>query len=123
MYAIIKTGGKQLKVSEGDVVSIERLKDAKKTVTFTPIFVSDADGNVITDTSKLKGAKVKANILGEERGPKLDIFKYKNKTGYRRRMGHRQTYTNIEVTGISLGAKKKAAKAKAKTAPAESEEA
>jgi large subunit ribosomal protein L21 len=119
MYAIIKTGGKQLKVSEGDVVSVERLKDAKKTVTFTPIFVSDDEGNVITDAKALKAAKVKANVLGEERGQKLDIFKYKNKTGYRRRMGHRQTYTSLEVTGISLGAKKPA-KAKA---PAKSEEA
>ena len=122
MYAIIKTGGKQLKVSEGDVVSVERLKDAKKTVTFTPIFVSDDDGNVITDPKVLKAAKVKANVLGEERGQKLDIFKYKNKTGYRRRMGHRQTYTSLEVTGISLGAKKPA-KAKAEKAPAKSEEA
>ncbi len=122
MYAIIKTGGKQLKVSEGDVVSVERLKDAKKTVTFTPIFVSDDEGNVITDTKALKAAKVKANVLGEERGQKLDIFKYKNKTGYRRRMGHRQTYTSLEVTGISLGAKKPA-KAKAEKAPAKSEEA
>jgi large subunit ribosomal protein L21 len=122
MYAIIKTGGKQLKVSEGDVVSVERLKDAKKTVTFTPIFVSDDGGNVITDPKTLKAAKVKANVLGEERGQKLDIFKYKNKTGYRRRMGHRQTYTSLEVTGISLGAKKPA-KAKPEKAAATSEEA
>ncbi len=111
MYAIIHTGGKQAKVSEGDVLSVELIKDTDK-VTYTPLLIVADDGTVIADPAKLKKASVTAEILGESAGPKIDIFKYKNKTGYRRRMGHRQKYTTIKVTGITTpGAKKKAAKA------------
>jgi len=111
MYAIITTGGKQAKVKEGDVIDIERLKDVGDEVVFTPIMVVDEDG-AVTDFKTLGGAKVTAKVLGENRGDKLDIFKYKNKTGYRRRMGHRQTYTRIEVTKIKAGESPKARKAK-----------
>ncbi len=111
MYAIIRAGGKQAKVSEGDVLSVELIKD-KDTVSYTPLLVVSDDGSVIADPAKLEKATVTAEILGESHGPKIDIFKYKNKTGYRRRMGHRQKYTTIKVTGIKApGAKKKAAKA------------
>jgi len=109
MYAIIRTGGKQAKVSEGDVLSIERIKDTNK-VSFTPLLVVSDDGSVISDPAKLKKATVTAEVLGESMGPKIDIFKYKNKTGYRRRKGHRQKYTTIKVTGIKTPGKKKAAK-------------
>jgi large subunit ribosomal protein L21 len=114
MYAIIRTGGKQSKVHEGDLIDVERLKDADDTVEFTPLLVVDADGNAISDRAQLREAKVRAKVLGEAQGPKVDIFKYKNKTGYRRRQGHRQKYTTLEVTAIELPAVKKT-----KAAPAE----
>ncbi len=118
MYAIIRAGGKQAKVHEGDVLSVERIKDTEK-VSYTPLLIVADDGSVISDPSKLKKATVTAEIVGDSHGPKIDIFKYKNKTGYRRRQGHRQTYTRIEITGISLpGAKK----SKAEVAPVESSE-
>ncbi len=118
MYAIIRAGGKQAKVSEGDVLSIERIKDTD-TVAFTPLLIVSDDGAVISDPKKLKKATVTAEIVGDSHGPKIDIFKYKNKTGYRRRMGHRQKYTTIRVTSIAAGAAKKkavASKAEKKTA-------
>ncbi len=107
MYAIIRTGGKQSKVHEGDVIDVERLKDADGTVEFTPLLVVDADGKAISDRAELREAKVHAKVLGQAAGPKVDIFKYKNKTGYRRRQGHRQKYTTLEVTAIELPSQKK----------------
>jgi len=110
MYAIIRTGGKQAKVEEGDVLDIERIK-ASDEVSFTPLLVVTEDGTVVSDRKKLGDAKVVAEVLGERRGEKIDVFKYKNKTGYRRHQGHRQTYTTIQVTKIEApGSKKKAAK-------------
>ncbi len=103
MYAIIDIGGKQAKVAPGDVLSVERLKDAGEAVSFTPLLVVDDDGTAITDKGRLSASTVTATVRGEERGPKVVIFKYKNKSGYRRRRGHRQTYTTVEVTGIDLG--------------------
>lgn len=111
MYAIIAAGGKQQKVSEGDVIDVERIK-ATGEVTFTPLLIVKDDGTVVSDRKALAKAKVTAEILGEHRGTKIDIFTYKNKTGNRRRMGHRQTYTTIKVTKITAAAAKKATKAK-----------
>ena len=104
MYAIIHTGGKQAKVSEGDVLDVERLRDAGDQVEFTPLLVVDGNGTTITDATVLAAATVTAKVLGEEKGPKLNMFKYKSKTGYRRRMGHRQTYTRLEVMSIDVDA-------------------
>ena len=124
MYAIIRTGGKQAKVQSGDVIEIERIKADDDKLTFEPLLVVDDDGNAVSDRSALAKASVTAKVLGEGAGPKVDIFKYKNKSGYRRRQGHRQKYTRIEITGIKLpaAAKKKAAAAKKKEEPAASEE-
>jgi len=124
MYAIIRTGGKQTKVQSGDVIDIEHVKSDEDKLTFEPLLVVDDDGNAVSDRSALAKASVTAKVLGESAGPKVDIFKYKNKSGYRRRQGHRQKYTRIEITGIKLpaAAKKKAAAAKKKEEPAVSEE-
>ena len=102
MYAIIRAGGKQAKVKAGDVIEIERVKDAADSLTFTPIMVVGEDGSTMTDRDALSDVKVVAEVLGETKGDKIDIFKYKNKTGYRRHLGHRQTYTQIRVTSIDL---------------------
>ncbi|OFW66152.1 MAG: 50S ribosomal protein L21 [Actinobacteria bacterium RBG_16_68_21] len=111
MYAIIRTGGKQAKVHEGDVIDVERLH-AEGEVTFVPLLVVDDKGKVFSGRDQLKTAKVTAKVVGESAGDKVDMFKYKAKTGYRRRGGHRQKYTTIEVTKIEAP-KKKAAKAAA----------
>ncbi len=122
MYAIIRTGGKQSKVRQGDVIEVELLKQATDEVTFVPLLVVDEDGTAITDRAALGAATVTAKVLGETKGPKIDIFKYKNKTGYRRRQGHRQRYTSLEVTGISVGGKTAAKKKPEPVAAAVSEE-
>jgi len=109
MYAIIRAGGKQAKVREGDVIDVERIKEAGDEISFTPLLLVTDDGTVVSDRAVLEKASVSAKVVGESRGEKIDIFKYKNKTGYRRRQGHRQTYTRLEVTKIT-GPKKAAAK-------------
>jgi large subunit ribosomal protein L21 len=111
MYAIIRAGGKQAKVQSGDVIEVERIKSDEEKLTFQPLLVVDDEGNTVSDRSVLAKASVSAKVLGETAGEKLNIFKYKNKSGYRRRQGHRQKYTQIEITGIKLpgGSKKKAA--------------
>jgi len=109
MYAIIRAGGKQAKVREGDVIDVERIRDAGDEVTYRPLLVVGEDGDVISEPSVLEKAKVIATVLGESRGEKIDVFKYKNKSGYRRRSGHRQTYSRIQVTKIDTGAETKAA--------------
>jgi len=111
MYAIIRAGGKQAKVMSGDVIDIERIKTGDEKLSFSPLLVVDDDGNTVSDKSVLAKASVTAKVLGETAGDKIDIFKYKAKTGYRRRQGHRQKYTRIEITGIKLpaAAKKKPA--------------
>lgn len=123
MYAIIRTGGKQAKVESGDVIDIERVKTDDEKLTFEPLLVVDDDGNAVSDRKALAKASVTAKVLGESSGPKIDIFKYKNKSGYRRRQGHRQKYTRIEITGIKLpAASKKKTAAKKKEAAASEEE-
>lgn len=104
MYAIIRAGGKQAKVQSGDVIDIERVNTDSDELTFSPLLVVDDKGNAVSDRATLKLASVTAKIVGDSTGPKIDIFKYKNKTGYRRRQGHRQKYTRIEITGINLAA-------------------
>lgn len=101
MYAVIDSGGKQARVAPGDVVSVERLTGAAEQITFAPLMVVDGQGRVLTGAA-LQGATVSARLLGEVKGPKIRIFKYKSKTGYRRRMGHRQKYSQVEILGIDL---------------------
>ena len=115
MYAIIRAGGKQAKVESGDVIDIERVKTDEEKLSFSPLLVVDDKGNTVSDRKTLEKATVTAKVLGETAGPKIDIFKYKNKTGYRRRQGHRQKYTRIEITGIKLPAAKASSGTKKKT--------
>ena len=117
MYAIIRTGGKQAKVREGDVIDVEKIT-ADGEITFTPLLVVDAKGKVTSAPDELRNAKVTAKVVGESTGEKIDMFKYKNKTGYSRRGGHRQKYTTIEVVKIE-GPKKPPAKKAAEAAPGE----
>jgi large subunit ribosomal protein L21 len=120
MYAIIRAGGKQAKVQSGDVIEIERVKGDSEKLTFAPLLVVDDEGNAVSDRDVLAKATVSAKVLGESVGPKIDIFKYKNKTGYRRRQGHRQKYTQIEITEIKLPGSK--AKTTTKKEPAKKAE-
>ena len=115
MYAIIRAGGKQAKIQEGDVLDVERVKSEGE-VTFTPLLIVQDDGSVISDRDALDKLTVTTEVVGDSTGPKIDIFKYKSKTGYRRRAGHRQKYTQLLVKSIELpGARKKAKKKSAKS--------
>jgi large subunit ribosomal protein L21 len=102
VYAVIKTGGKQYRVQEGEQLDVERLAADDGELTFTPLLVVDGE-TVIAGAGDLAGASVAARIVGEAAGPKIRGFTYKNKTNQRRRWGHRQHYTTIEITGISKG--------------------
>jgi large subunit ribosomal protein L21 len=107
VYAIVRCGGRQEKASVDDVLTVDTLAgDVGSSVTLPAVLVVD-DGKVISDPGELGHYQVTAQILGEVAGPKINIIHYKNKTGYRRRMGHRQRYTQVKITGIS--AERKAA--------------
>ena len=101
MYAVIKTGGKQYKVAEGEKLNVERL-GAEGDVSFTPVLLVDGE-NVLARPDQLSGATVAARIVGEAKGPKIRGFTYKPKSNNRRRWGHRQKYSTIEITSISKG--------------------
>ena len=101
MYAVIATGGKQERVAEGQRVNVELLgEDDGTTVTFNPILLVDGD-QVLATPSDLAGASVTATVVGSAKGPKINGFIYKKRTNQRRRYGHRQHYTTIEITKIS----------------------
>ena len=101
MYAVIASGGKQEKVTEGQQVSLELLDGEEGSeVSLTPILVVDGD-SVLADADALKGASVTGRIIGTTKGPKIDGFTYKRRTNNRRRYGHRQNYTVVEITSIS----------------------
>jgi len=101
VYAVIKTGGKQERVEEGQTLAVELLGAAEgEEVTFDPILVVDGE-TVLSRRDELAAAKVSARVLGATKGPKVRGFTYKPKTRARRSWGHRQRYTTIEITGIS----------------------
>ncbi len=113
MYAVIRAGGKQHKVAKGDVIEVERLKQDGDTVEFTPLLIVDDKGKVRSSSKDLGAARVSATVLDETKGKKIEVFKYKNKTGYRVHNGHRQKYSRIQISDIKLTAGR--AKKKAQT--------
>jgi large subunit ribosomal protein L21 len=121
MYAVIKVGGKQERVRPGDVIEVEFMKvDPGSSVEFEPIVVFDDDGKAHVGKD-LSRAKVVARLLGDKKGEKVKVFKYRSKSGYRRTQGHRQMLTLLEVEEVGLSPGKKAtmedaAEAKEKTA-------
>lgn len=100
MYAIIATGGKQYRVSEGDVIYIEKLdKELNSEVSF-PVLMLGGD-KVVVGTPEVKGASVTGKVLQHGRGQKIVVYKFKAKKNYRRKQGHRQPFTKVEITGIT----------------------
>jgi large subunit ribosomal protein L21 len=103
MYAIVKTGGKQYKVAEGDVIEVEKL-DAAPGAEVALDAILLVDGETVThDADALAGVNVTGEVVAQTKGPKIRIHKFKNKTGYHKRMGHRQKLTQVRVTGIQSG--------------------
>jgi large subunit ribosomal protein L21 len=101
VYAIVRAGGRQEKVAVGDEIVVDRLSGTPgDSVTLAVLMLVDGE-SVTAAASALGGASVTAQVVDHHRGPKIDILKYKNKTGYRRRMGHRQDLTRLRVTAIA----------------------
>jgi large subunit ribosomal protein L21 len=101
MYAIVKTGGKQYKVVVGDVVEVEKLVGEPGAEVSLPVVLLVDGATVTTSAAALGAASVSGKVVEQVKGPKIRIHKFKNKTGYHKRQGHRQQLTRVEVTGIS----------------------
>lgn len=103
MYAIIKTGGKQYKVSEGDLVRVEKLAyEVGETVDFDQVLLVTNDGELKVGSPLVEGAKVSATVEDQNKDKKIVVFKYKPKKQYRKKHGHRQPYTLVKINSISL---------------------
>ena len=103
MYAIVRCGGRQEKASVDDVLTVDKLAGEVGSSVTLPVLLVVDDGNVVSDPAEVGRYEVTAEIVGPASGPKINMVLYKNKTGYRRRLGHRQKYTQVRVTGISSG--------------------
>jgi large subunit ribosomal protein L21 len=101
VYAIVRAGAKQQKVAVGDVIEIDKVSTPVGDTLTLPVVMA-VDGEDVTTTSDLGKAAVTVEVLGATKGPKIVIQKYKNKTGYKKRQGHRQQYTQVKVTDIKL---------------------
>lgn len=107
MYAIIEACGKQYKVSKGDVVFFEKLDTEEgKTVKFDKVILVSDNGKVEVGAPYVKGAKVEGKVVAHGKAKKIIVFKYKAKKNYRRKQGHRQPYTKVEITSIKVAAEK-----------------
>ena len=103
MYAVVRSGGRQHKVTVGDVLEVDRIHDAAgASVALQPLLLVDGT-SVTSDVSALASASVTAEVLAETKGPKIRIMKFKNKTGYHKRQGHRQPLTSVVVRDITKG--------------------
>ena len=102
-YAIVRTGGKQYRVAPGDTIRVESLAgDTGDTIELTDVLMVSRDGEVTLGSPRVPGAKVVTEIGGNGKGKKIVVFKYKAKTRYRRTQGHRQQYTELNITDISI---------------------
>jgi len=111
MYAILKTGGKQYKVTEGDVIYIEKLDiEENKKVIFDEVLAYSDGKKLKTGKPYLKDVKVEGKVLSTGKGKKIIVFKFKAKKGYKRTQGHRQPYTKVEINKITVAVKKPAVK-------------
>jgi large subunit ribosomal protein L21 len=108
-YAIVRVGGKQYRVEEGDSIVVDRMRaDEGAKVDLEPLMYADGDKSVL-DPADLGKVKVRATVIGHERGPKIHGLKFKPKKGYKRRYGHRQDLTRLEIADIKAGAAKRSA--------------
>ena len=124
VYAIVRAGGRQEKVSVGDVLEIDRVQAAPGDSVNLPVLLLVDGADVTSDKAALAKATVTVEVVAATKGPKINILKYKNKTGYRKRQGHRQHHTQVKVIGIESGATaaKKTAQKTAAKATAKAEE-
>jgi large subunit ribosomal protein L21 len=105
VYAIVRCGGRQEKVALDDVVTVDKLPgEVGSSITLAALLVVDGD-RVISDPAEVGRYEVTADIVGDAAGPKINMIQYKNKSGYRRRLGHRQRYTQVRITGIGTETK------------------
>jgi len=102
MYAIIETGGKQYRVQEGDVVFVEKISaEDGEAVVFEKVLAVSKDGDLTVGSPAVEGVSVNAKILGHGKDKKIIVFKYKSKKGYRKKQGHRQPYTKVQIEKIN----------------------
>jgi large subunit ribosomal protein L21 len=103
MYAIIEEGGRQFKVTSGDTIQIDRkVGDNDKTISFDRVLLIGGEGEPRIGLPTVAGASVVANVIGSQKGPKIDIYKYKRRKGYHKKQGHRQKYTAVKITDIKV---------------------
>ncbi len=103
-FAILQTGGKQYRVKPGDTIRVETVRgDEGDTLTLEDIRMASVDGNIIIGNPKVDGVSVTAEVVGKGKDKKVVVFKYKAKTRYRKKKGHRQQYTDLRITEISRG--------------------
>ena len=119
MYAVVQTGGKQYRVSEGDVITVEKLNaEAGSTVSLDKVLVIGEEGKLTVGTPYVSGAAVEAEVVENGKGQKVIIFKYKAKKDYRKKQGHRQPFTKLQVKAITAPGMAKAPKEEPAEAPA-----
>jgi large subunit ribosomal protein L21 len=103
MYAVIKTGGKQHKISEGDVISIEKITGSRgDTVSFNEVLMISKDDDIKVGAPYLEGANVSGEIIEQTKGPKINVFKMKRRKGFKKKTGHRQKLTRMKIKAISI---------------------
>jgi large subunit ribosomal protein L21 len=103
MYAVIETGGKQYRVSEGDVIDVERIANDNGNIVFDQVLACGDGTDVTVGSPTVDGASVTGELVEDLRGPKIFVFKMKRRQGYKRRLGHRQSLTRVKITGINAG--------------------
>ena len=110
MYAVIRTGGKQYRVNPGEIIRVEKLPgEVGAEISFDDVLMVGGEGEPVIGTPAIKDAKVRAKIVMQDKARKILVFKYKKRTGYRNKRGHRQPFTGVAIQSIDIGAEKKRA--------------